>query len=94
MSLKKPSKELEVIMVVSSRIQELMSCVMTLKIDINSRLIDMASSMFSEYNVSHSFWAEAIDTACYCNNHLYCHPLKEKTPYDLLNGRKPNIAYF
>jgi hypothetical protein len=25
---------------------------------------------------------------------LYCHPLKEKTPYELLNGRKPNIAYF
>jgi transposase InsO family protein len=60
----------------------------------NRTLIDMASSMFSEYNVSHSFWAEAIDTACYCNNRLYCHPLKEKTPYDLLNGRKPNIAYF
>ena len=32
--------------------------------------------------------------ACYCSNRLYCHPLKEKTPYELLNGRKPNIAYF
>jgi hypothetical protein len=25
---------------------------------------------------------------------LYYHPLKEKTPYELLNGRKPNTAYF
>ena len=48
----------------------------------------MARSMLSEYNVSHSFWAEAINTAC------YCHQLKEKTPYELLNGRKPNITYF
>ena len=23
-----------------------------------------------------------------------CHIFKEKTPYELLNGRKPNIAYF
>ena len=54
----------------------------------------MARSMLSEYNVSQSFWAEAINTACYCSNRLYCHPLKEKTPYELLNGRKSNIAYF
>ena len=47
-----------------------------------------------EYNVSQSFWAKAINMACYCSNRLYCHPLKEKTPYELLNGRKPNIAYF
>jgi hypothetical protein len=31
-------------------------------------LIDMARSMLSEYNVSHFFWAEAINTACYCSN--------------------------
>ena len=54
----------------------------------------MARSMLSEYNVSHSFWAEAINTACYYSNRLYCHPMMEKTPYELLNGRKPNIAYF
>ena len=54
----------------------------------------MARSMLSEYNVSQSFWTEAINTACYCSNRLYCYPLKEKTPYELLNGRKPNIAYF
>ena len=34
----------------------------------NRTLIDMARSMLSEYNVSHSFWAEAINTACYYSN--------------------------
>jgi hypothetical protein len=52
-------------------------------------LIDMARSMLSEYDVSHSFWAEAINTACYYINRLYCNPMMELTPYELLNGRKP-----
>jgi len=60
----------------------------------NRTLIDMARSMLSEYNVSHSFWAEAINMACYYSNRLYCHPVMEKTHYELLNGRKPNIANF
>ena len=38
----------------------------------NRTLIDMARSILSEYNVSQSFWAEAINTACYCSNRLYC----------------------
>jgi hypothetical protein len=58
----------------------------------NKTLIDRARSMLSEYNVSQSFWAKPINMARYCSNRLYCHPLKEKTPYELLNGRKP--AYF
>ena len=34
----------------------------------NRTLIDMARSMLSEYNVSHSFWAEAINMSCYYSN--------------------------
>jgi transposase InsO family protein len=60
----------------------------------NRTLIDMARSMLSKYNVSNSFWAKAINIGCYYSNRLYCHPMMEKTPYELLNGRKPNIAYF
>jgi hypothetical protein len=60
----------------------------------NRTLIDMERSMLSEYNVSQFFWAKAINMACYYSNRLHYHPLKEKTPYELLNGRKPNIAYF
>jgi hypothetical protein len=57
-------------------------------------LIDMARSILSEYNVSDSFWIEAINTACHASNRLYCHRFLNKTPYEQLIGRKPNISYF
>jgi hypothetical protein len=60
----------------------------------NRTLIDMARSMLAEYNVSDSYWTEAINTACHSSNRLYCHKLLKKTPYELLIGRKPNISYF
>ena len=60
----------------------------------NRTLIDIARFMLSGYNVSQSFWAEAINMVCFYINRLYCHPMLEKTPYELLNGRKPNITYF
>ena len=59
----------------------------------NRTLIDTARSMLSEYNISDSFWAEAINTACHASNRLYCHRFHNKTPYELLIGRKPNISY-
>jgi hypothetical protein len=54
----------------------------------------MTKSMLSEYNVSDSFWAEAINTACHASNRLYCHRLLKKTPYELLIEKKLNISYF
>jgi hypothetical protein len=54
----------------------------------------MVRSMLSEYNVSDTFWAEAINTACHGSNRLYCHRLLKKTSYELLIERKPNISYF
>ncbi|WVZ64516.1 hypothetical protein U9M48_014018 [Paspalum notatum var. saurae] len=60
----------------------------------NRTLITLARSMLDEYGTSEKFWAEAINTACYASNRLYPHRLLDKTPYELLNGRKPNISYF
>ena len=60
----------------------------------NRTLIDMARSMLSEYNVSDSFWAEAVNMACHASNRLYCQRFHNKAPYELLIGRKPNISYF
>jgi hypothetical protein len=59
----------------------------------NRTLIEMARSMLIEYKVSDS-WAEVINTACHASNRLYCHRFFNKTPYELLNGRKSNISYF
>ncbi|WVZ96842.1 hypothetical protein U9M48_042425 [Paspalum notatum var. saurae] len=59
----------------------------------NRTLITLARSMLDEYGTSEKFWAEAINTTCYASNWLYPHRLLDKTPYELLNGRKPNISY-
>jgi len=40
-----------------------------------------------------NFWAEAINTACYLLNRCMVRPILEKTPYELLRGRKPNITH-
>jgi transposase InsO family protein len=60
----------------------------------NRTRINMARLMLSEYNISDTFWAEAINTACHASNRLYYHRLLKKTAYELLIGRKPNISYF
>ena len=38
--------------------------------------------------------AEAINTACHAINRLYLHKILNKTAYELLLGKKPNVSYF
>ncbi|GKC61853.1 retrovirus-related pol polyprotein from transposon TNT 1-94 [Tanacetum coccineum] len=38
--------------------------------------------------------AEAIATACFTQNRSIVHTRYNKTPYELIRGRKPNIQYF
>nr|GFB52401.1 integrase, catalytic region, zinc finger, CCHC-type, peptidase aspartic, catalytic [Tanacetum cinerariifolium] len=38
-------------------------------------------------------WAEAIATACFTQNCLIIHRRFNKTPYELINGRKPDISF-
>nr|GEY54918.1 putative RNA-directed DNA polymerase [Tanacetum cinerariifolium] len=38
-------------------------------------------------------WAEAIATACYTQNRSIFHRRFNKTPYELIQGRKPDISY-
>ncbi|GJT25254.1 retrovirus-related pol polyprotein from transposon TNT 1-94 [Tanacetum coccineum] len=38
-------------------------------------------------------WAEAIATACYTQNRSIIHRRFNKTPYELINGRKPDISF-
>nr|GEX77878.1 hypothetical protein [Tanacetum cinerariifolium] len=38
--------------------------------------------------------AEAIATACFTQNHSIIHKRFDKTPYELMNKRKPNIKFF
>nr|GEV13028.1 retrovirus-related Pol polyprotein from transposon TNT 1-94 [Tanacetum cinerariifolium] len=38
-------------------------------------------------------WAEAIVTACFTQNRSIIHRRFNKTPYELINGRKPDISF-
>jgi transposase InsO family protein len=60
----------------------------------NRTLITLARTMIDEYNTPERFWAEAVNTACYASNILCPHRLLEKTPYELLNGKKPDVSFF
>jgi hypothetical protein len=50
--------------------------------------------MLDEYNTSEKLWAEAINTACYASNRLFLQKFLGKTPYELLNGKKPDVSFF
>nr|GFB09101.1 retrovirus-related Pol polyprotein from transposon TNT 1-94 [Tanacetum cinerariifolium] len=40
------------------------------------------------------FWAEAIATACFTQNRSLVIPHHEKTPYHIINDRKPSVKFF
>src|SRR3954452_10878879 len=50
--------------------------------------------MMAEFKSPHNFWAEAISTSCHYSNRLFLCKGINKTPYEILKGRKPNIGYF
>jgi transposase InsO family protein len=60
----------------------------------NRTLIEAARTMLDEYKVSDQFWVEAINRACHAINRLYLHKILNKTAYELLLGKKPNMSYF
>ncbi|GJW04892.1 retrovirus-related pol polyprotein from transposon TNT 1-94 [Tanacetum coccineum] len=39
-------------------------------------------------------WAEAVATTCFTQNRSIIHTRHNKTPFELLRGRKPNVEYF
>nr|GFA11940.1 hypothetical protein [Tanacetum cinerariifolium] len=60
----------------------------------NRTLVEAARTMLTFANLPLFLWAEAIATACFTQNHLIIHKRLDKTPYELMNKRKPNIKLF
>ncbi|KAJ8763013.1 hypothetical protein K2173_023218 [Erythroxylum novogranatense] len=60
----------------------------------NRTIQEMARTMLCEMNLPKYFWAEAVNIACYIHNRILLRPMLKKTPYELWNGRRPNISYF
>ena len=49
--------------------------------------------MLSESKLPTTFWAEAVNTACFVQNRTKVVNPHNKTPYELLHGRKPMIDF-
>ena len=50
--------------------------------------------MLTESGLPKKFWAEAINKACHILNRTMVRPILNRTPYELLKGKKPNVSYF
>ncbi|GJU52331.1 retrovirus-related pol polyprotein from transposon TNT 1-94 [Tanacetum coccineum] len=59
----------------------------------NRALVEAARTMLIFSRTSLFLWAEAIATACYTQNRSIIHCRFNKTPYELINGRKLDISF-
>ncbi|GJT87012.1 putative ribonuclease H-like domain-containing protein [Tanacetum coccineum] len=59
----------------------------------NRTLIEAARTMLVNSNLSTTFWAEVVNTACYVLNRLLVIKPHNKTPYELVHGRTPLIDF-
>jgi len=55
-------------------------------------LEELARTILNDFSLPKCFWADVV-TACYVMNRVQIWPIIKKTPYELLNGRKPNVSH-
>ncbi|GJV71491.1 putative ribonuclease H-like domain-containing protein [Tanacetum coccineum] len=59
----------------------------------NRTLIEATRTMLANSLLPTTFWAEAVNTACYVQNRVLVTKPHNKTPYELLLGRPPSISF-
>nr|GEY49338.1 integrase, catalytic region, zinc finger, CCHC-type, peptidase aspartic, catalytic [Tanacetum cinerariifolium] len=59
----------------------------------NRTLVEAARTMLIFSCAPLFLWAEAIATACFTQNRSIIHRRFNKTPYELINGKKPDISF-
>ena len=59
----------------------------------NRTLIEAARTMLADSKLPVTFWAEAVNTACYIQNGVLVVKTKNKTPYELFRGRPPTLEF-
>ncbi|GJX42026.1 integrase, catalytic region, zinc finger, CCHC-type containing protein [Tanacetum coccineum] len=59
----------------------------------NHTLVEASRTMLIFSRTPLFLWDEAIATACYTQNRSLIHRRFDKTPYELINGRKPDISF-
>ncbi|GKC68948.1 retrovirus-related pol polyprotein from transposon TNT 1-94, partial [Tanacetum coccineum] len=60
----------------------------------NQTLVKAARTMLTFANLPFFLWTEAIATTCFTQNRSLIHKRFDKTPYELINKRKPTIKFF
>ncbi|GJV91291.1 putative ribonuclease H-like domain-containing protein [Tanacetum coccineum] len=58
----------------------------------NRTLIEAARTMLADSKLPTTFWAEAVNTACYVQNRVLVIKPHNKTPYELFHGRTPGLS--
>nr|GEU98066.1 hypothetical protein [Tanacetum cinerariifolium] len=59
----------------------------------NRTLIEAIMTMLADSKLPTTFWAEAVNTACYVQNRVLVIKPHNKTPYELFLGRKPTLSF-
>ncbi|KAI3786735.1 hypothetical protein L1987_40642 [Smallanthus sonchifolius] len=59
----------------------------------NRTLIETARTMLPDAKLPVTFWAEAVNTACHVLNRVLVVKRHNKTCYELINNRPPNLDY-
>ncbi|GJS57203.1 integrase, catalytic region, zinc finger, CCHC-type containing protein [Tanacetum coccineum] len=60
----------------------------------NRTLVEAARTMLIFSKAPMFLWAEVVATACYTQNRSLIHTLHNKTPYDLVHDKKPDLTFF
>nr|KAJ0214633.1 hypothetical protein LSAT_V11C400162490 [Lactuca sativa] len=60
----------------------------------NRTLIEAGRTLMIHAGLPMSFWAEAVNTACFTQNRSLIHRIHKKTPYEMLKDRKPDVSFF
>nr|GEU64714.1 hypothetical protein [Tanacetum cinerariifolium] len=56
-------------------------------------LIEAAKAMLADSKLSTTFWAEAVNTACYVQNRVLVVKPHNKTIYELFHGKTPSLSF-
>nr|GEY11798.1 hypothetical protein [Tanacetum cinerariifolium] len=59
----------------------------------NMTLTEAAKTMLADAKLPVTFWAKAVNNACYVQNRVLVNKSQNKTPYELFNGRTPVIGF-
>ncbi|GJX18707.1 ribonuclease H-like domain-containing protein [Tanacetum coccineum] len=59
----------------------------------NRTLIEAARTMLADSKLPTTFWAEAVNIACYVQNKVLVVKPHNKTPYELFHGRTPTLSF-